>query len=394
MRWAGTPSKNLPMKHPRTPALSRLPAKAWRVSLLLALAAAVGALSPHARAQGCVAIHGSGISSADDAATDSSNNMNLVGSPGSNPWALSIDYRYFNSLHDYIGRTENARIGTGVFNKSDFTDVGLTYILDPRWSVTATLPFVVNDRSQVTNTLRFHTDSVGIGDASVEGNAWVLDPRQHPKGNILLGLGLSMPTGNDDAMGTFLAYNSKTQVYTATEKPVDQSIQPGTGGWGVILDLYAYHQVVVPQLDAYLSATYTCIPFQNTNGVPTYRSNPYEAITGITDSYLYRAGFEYQLFPKAGVSGSFGLRMEGVPVKNWFGDSAGFRRPGYSIDWEPGVTWKHRNISLRLYVPFSILHDRTQSLADQEDTVLTGKYQHGDAFFANYEIITSFSIKL
>jgi hypothetical protein len=371
-----------------------IPANVRRTALLLALAAAGLASSPRARAQGCVAIHGSGISSADDAANDSGNNLNLSGALGSDPWALSVDYRYFNSLHDYVGRTENARIGTGVYNKSNFTDFGLTYLFDSQWSATLTLPFVVNDRSQTTNGLRYHTDAVGIGDTSIEGNYWILDPRKHPKGNILLGLGLSTPTGNDHAMGTFLSYNKTTKQYVATEEPVDQSIEPGTGGWGIILDLYAYHQVVVPQLNAYLGATYTTIPFQDTNGVPTYRSNPYEAVTGITDSYLYRAGLEYQLLPRQGIAVSWGLRMEGVPVKNWFGDSAGFRRPGYSIDWEPGLVWAHRNLSLRLYVPFSILHDRTQSLADQEDTVLTGKYQHGDAFFANYEIITSFSIKL
>jgi hypothetical protein len=377
------------------PSLHRVSAGARRVTLLFALAAAVVATSTKARAQGCVAIHGSGISTAEDTATDAGNNLNLTGAPDSNPWALSVDYRYFNSLHDYIGRTENARIGTGVYNKSNFTDFGVTYIFDPRWSATLTLPFVVNDRSQVTNGLRYHTDAVGIGDTSVEGNFWVFDPQQHPKGNILLGLGLSTPTGNDHAMGEFLSYNKTINAYTAKAEPVDQSIEPGTGGWGIILDLYAYRQVpTVTGLNAYVSGTYMFIPFQDTNGVPTYRSNPYEAITGITDSYLYRTGLEYQVLPKYGISASFGLRMEGVPVKNWFGDSAGFRRPGYSIDWEPGVTWSHHNISFRVYVPFSILHDRTQSLADQEDTVLTGKYQHGDAFFANYEIITGFSIKL
>jgi hypothetical protein len=146
-------------------------------------------------------------------------------------------------------------------------------------------------------------------------------------------------------------------------------------------------------LSGYVSGTYTTIPFQDTNGVLTARANPYETVMGITDSYLYRAGFEYKALPQYGISASWGLRLEGVPVRNWFGDSAGFRRPGYSLDWEPGVTWQHHNYAFRVYVPFSIYHDRTQSLADQKDTVLTGVYQHGDAFFANYEIITSFSIK-
>jgi hypothetical protein len=372
---------------------SPLKAGIRRLALAAALAAAAAA-GNRASAQGCVAIHGSGISAGEDAATDSSDNMNLIGAPGTDPWAMSIDYRYFNSLHDYIGTHENGRIGTGVFNKSDFTDFGLTYLFDPRWSVTLELPFVVNDRSQETNGLRYHTDAVGIGDTSIEGNYWVFDPQKHPKGNILLGLGMSLPTGNDRAMGTFLTYNKADNAYLAKEEPVDQSIQPGTGGWDGILDLYLYRQVGVRGVNFYGSATYQFVPFQDTNGTPTYRSNPFEAITGITDSYLYRAGFEYQVLPQYGVTVSWGARMEGVPVRNWFGDSAGFRRPGYSIDWEPGVTWTHKTYSFRLYVPFAIMHDRTQSLADQEYGAETGTYMHGDAFFANYEIIAGFSKKL
>jgi hypothetical protein len=367
-----------------------------RASLAIWLATAFVVLSAAARirAQGCVALHGAGIPNMDDASAVSANNLNIAGMPENHSWSMSIDYRNFFSNHDYVGTTENARIGTGVFNHSNFTDFGLTYIIDSRWSATITLPFVVNDRSQVTNGLRFHTDAVGIDDASIEGNVWVFDPAKNPKGNVLLGLGLSMPTGKDNAMGTFMSYDSTTQTYTATQKPVDQSIQPGTGGWGVILDLYAYHQVLIPKLDAYLNLNYTFIPFQNTNGVPTYRGNPYEAITGITDSYLYRAGFEYELLPKYGLSGSLGLRMEGVPVRNWFGDSSGFRRPGFSVEYDPGITWNYKTTALRLYVPFSFYHNREQSLADKEYSAATGRYMHGDAFFANYQFILSFSTKL
>ncbi|HZZ19083.1 MAG TPA: hypothetical protein VFE25_06935, partial [Opitutaceae bacterium] len=149
-----------------TPHISSPRKGAWRLSLVLALTATL-AMAHRAHAQGCVAIHGSGISSAEDTATTSANNIAVIGATDTNPWALSFDYRYFNSLHDYIGTTENARLGTGVYNKSNFTDIGVTYIFDSRWSATFTLPFVVNDRSQVTNGLRFHTDATGFGDASI-----------------------------------------------------------------------------------------------------------------------------------------------------------------------------------------------------------------------------------
>ena len=121
----------------------------------------------------------------------------------------------------------------------------------------------------------------------------------------------------------------------AQEKTVDQSIQPGTGGWGIILELYAYQQII-PRLNAYVNGAYTITP-EEKNGVPTFRSNPFEAEMSIADSYLGRAGFEYLLWPKYGLSFSLGGRVEGVPVRDLVGGSEGFRRPGYAISIEPGI---------------------------------------------------------
>ena len=81
--------------------------------------------------------------------------------------------------------------------------------------------------------------------------------------------------------------------------------------------------------------------------------------------------------------------MEGVPVYNLIGGTEGFRRPGYTIACESGIIWTHQTWTVRFYMPASQYHNRTQSLADKEDSILTGKYQHGDAFFANYEWILS-----
>jgi hypothetical protein len=363
-----------------TPDTPVVPAHLRRIVCCLTIGLLALGGPKHVNGQGCVPIHGSGIPTADavDAASDAEYK-----------WDLSFDYRNFNSIHDFIGTTENARIGTGVFNKSNFTDSGLTYNLDPRWSVSLTVPFSVEDRSQETNGLRYHTDTAGIGDIQLEGHFLVFDPKNHPKGNISIGLGLVMPTGSDDTMGTFLTYNKTTNTYTAKIEPVDQSIQLGTGGWGVIMDLYAYHEIVVPAVTGFVSASYTAYPDAGTNGVPTYRSNPYEALTGIPDSYLYRIGAEWAVLPKYGISLSLAERMEGVPVYNLIGGTEGFRRPGYTIACESGIIWTHQTWTVRFYMPASQYHNRTQSLADKEDSILTGKYQHGDAFFANYEWILS-----
>lgn len=40
-----------------------------------------------------------------------------------------------------------------------------------------------------------------------------------------------------------------------------------------------------------------------------------------------------------GLAGSFGLRMEGVRVRDVFDKSLGFRRPGYALSLDPGLMY-------------------------------------------------------
>ena len=95
--------------------------------------------------------------------------------------------------------------------------------------------------------------SHGIGDVRLSLDYWLFDPIKCRNGNIALGLGVKFPTGDDDATDT---------VHRATGpviRPVDPSIQPGDGGWGIIAELQGYQQIV-KGLYAYVAASYLSTP--------------------------------------------------------------------------------------------------------------------------------------
>jgi hypothetical protein len=73
-------------------------------------------------------------------------------------------------------------------------------------------------------------------------------------------------------------------------------------------------------------------------------------------------------------------------VHDLVGGSNGFRRPGYIISAEPGVTYRVKSFSIYAFVPVALKRDRTQSVPDKITTRLTGTYAQGDAAFADYAI--------
>ncbi len=77
--------------------------------------------------------------------------------------------------------------------------------------------------------------------------------------------------------------------------------------------------------------------------------------------------------------------MEGVPARDLLGDSKGFRRPGYVVSLEPAILYSHGRNMFNLSSPWAMLRDRTTSVND------VAAHTHGDAAFADYSIIASYS---
>ena len=168
---------------------------------------------------------------------------------------------------------------------------------------------------------------------------------------------------------------------------MDQSIQPGDGGFGFTVD-FQWYQKVAEGLFTYAGGFYLFNP-RNINETRTFRETlspilQNEAIMSVPDQFSIRGGFSYA-FSNV-FSSSLGARYEGVPVEDIIGESGGFRRPGNVLSVDPGISFMKNNFSINLNVPIAVRRERPQSLTDMETSEIIGEFRNGDAAFADYLI--------
>jgi hypothetical protein len=311
---------------------------------------------------------------------------------------LGMNYRYFKSFRHFRGTEEEPdRVAnnTEVINHSHAWDFFLTYGISDRWYASATLPTVINTRSSLYEHGRMErntTFSRGLADIRLGVGFWLLRPDLHPNGNVAVGLGLKLPTGNYNATDLFynVGPNGEPQV-----RPVDQSIQPGDGGFGVTLDFQIY-QKIATDIFGYSSGFYLFNP-KETNGIRTFRETlspilQNEAIMSVPDQYSIRLGLSYSASSR--ISTSLGARFDCVPVEDLIGGSDGFRRPGNVLSVDPGIAFMYNDLSLNLNIPFAVRRDRPQSVTDLQTQSATGEPRNGDAAFADYVINFAVSYRL
>jgi hypothetical protein len=333
--------------------------------------------------QGCVAIRSAGgfCTAAGHSQVDTASK-----------WQFTVNNRYYKSFRHYVGsveQTQRQTLGNAVINCAYTMDMAIYRILDPRWSIMVDLPISANNRSQTYTQKgilnRFSTNAFGVGDLRVAVYRWLLDPVKMPKGNIQIGLGLKLPTGNDNVQDWF-----KTSDSTRTFGPVDQSIQLGDGGTGITFEVNAFynfsHHVGVYGNFFYLSNPADQNGISNAHGGTPSASSiaNTSSVMSVPDQYLIRAGVNLQ-FNR--LTASAGFRDDCLPVHDLIGKSDGFRRPGYILQAEPGLTYAvSSKISVYSFVPIALARNRTQSVPDEITTALTGVYTHGDAAFADYAV--------
>jgi hypothetical protein len=303
---------------------------------------------------------------------------------------IGMNYRYFRSFRHFRGLEEEPdRLAneTEVINNAHAWDYFFTYGINQRWYTSITLPVVINTRSSLYEhgrEERHTTFSRGLADIRMGIGYWLLDLEKNPNVNIALGLGLKLPTGNYNATDIF--YNVGPEE-SPQIRPVDQSIQPGDGGFGLTLD-FQFYSKITSGMFAYGGGFYLLNP-KEVNGIRTFREtlNPIlgnEAIMAVPDQFSLRGGVSYNTYQN--LSTSLGVRYEGVPVKDILGGNNGFRRPGNVLSIDPGVAFSKNNFSLTLNVPFAVRRERPQSVTDKQTEALTGEPRNGDAAFADYLI--------
>jgi hypothetical protein len=322
----------------------------------------------------------------------------------------SLNYRFFRSYKHFVGteeQHERVKNGTQVINHDNSINFGALYTFNSRFSASLIIPYVYIDRSSMyehlgnSSGMRFHTQSQGLGDIRVIGYYNAIPANRVMALN--LGLGVKLPTGDYDATDYFhknVAGQDEPVIIGLREGLVDQSIQPGDGGLGTIIEA---DLVINPRgkFGAYVNGMYMFNP-RNTNGVqrspnltkkPDGTEIPLSNEFSVTDQYLLRVGaklavskFYFQL----------GGRMECIPSKDLIGDSDGFRRPGYIISAEPSAFFSTGKHTVGVNFPVALERNRTRSQIDITRGVNpnTGEPYHGDAAFADWLVSVTYAYKI
>ncbi|MGH9519625.1 MAG: hypothetical protein ACRD2D_08235 [Terriglobales bacterium] len=299
---------------------------------------------------------------------------------------VTIGERHQFSTDHYVGdvyqeyRKENHN---RVQNRINLLDFNLTYQWTPRISFEVDAPILFASRKAENSTIEYQAS--GLGDMIVDVNAWLRNPSSAPHNNFSIGLGVMMPTGNDDVTNTILTTNSNGNPITVTT-PVDYSVQPGGGGWGLVMEWMGY-QRISKTLTFYTDGDYIATQ-GGTDGTPrNYKyltQPPLDQYNSISDQYLFEAGLQFPVKQIKGLYATVGPRDEGVPADNLFPNSnAGFRRPGFAVSAGPGFEYTRGANLITGNIYKAIHRDRTSSYPDQ----VYGT--HGDAAFANWVWLAS-----
>ncbi|MEP7086262.1 MAG: hypothetical protein ABI884_02915 [Gemmatimonadota bacterium] len=355
---------------------------ARRVALRWALlCGAPIAAAGNARAQGCMPVRFT--------------SPNLNGKDNSylndHGWQLGVGYRWLHADRFYVGHAYEPGLSPGAkpIEITDHTlNLSATYAFTNHFSVELDVPFEANRESFIQGDgLRHGSSSTSMGDISVVGNVWLLQPLDHANGNVSLSLGVKAPTGSTDKTGAF--YTSSSSTVTV---PDNNTIQSGDGGWGIVLQTSAFRRLA-GRLSAYAAGDYLVSPKSHTNvPAPAVLGG---ALTGVTDEYSAHAGLGFALAPKRGISVSLGGRIDGVPVHDLVGGGDQyFRRPGYTIYAEPALSltfakspFSRLGSTLSLSVPVALDQNREASVGEQR----SGTHYGGN--FARYLIFLNYSIR-
>ena len=327
-------------------------------------------------------------------------------------WTVAISHRWQYSDKHYVGDVEQVyreKEGSQVINDINVVELSLGRALTKRIGLTLGVPFQFATRSQAVRDTRrdasgklinpspypapdgtvngavidrFETSAYGLGDIKLLATMWLLNPDTNKKHNISAGLGVLFPTGEKEAKDVFKTFGTNSAgAYEprAVTQNVDNSIQPGSGAWGIILDLYAF-QELFENFNLFAAGTYIATPERDAGVISGNLNAANPTVWSVNDSYLARVGFGYTFLPNEGLSFTLGGRLEGAPPNDLIGSSGGRRRPGYAVSIEPGFVFTKNRWFASFTTPVALYRNR------QNDS--TGA--SGDAAFADF--MTLFSV--
>jgi hypothetical protein len=299
-------------------------------------------------------------------------------------WQLDVSFRDSTADRHYsldVEQTQRQLLGTNVINTQKQTLFNITHAVTDRVSFSIAVPIVVATwgipRPLTPPGPRATEHGQGLGDIAAIGRYWLLDPLKHSRTNLSVGLGVKAPTGNQNE---FDVYNDNNGL-NPTSKPIDQSIEPGDGGWGAQIEVQGFTRI--GRTFVFGSANYLLNP-KDINDASSGRSagDFQRNFNSVPDQYVVRAGVGAPIW--RGLGASVAYRVEGVPRYDVIGRSDGFRRPGQERYIEPGLTFTTGRSTLQFNIPIGVYRYRGPD-------PYTGA--NGDATFPDYVALASYSYR-
>lgn len=276
-------------------------------------------------------------------------------------WQVGLAYRRLYADQWFVGtKVDETKtpFQRPLYLKINTLDVSLAYGLSDKASLTLTVPFLYGTQNRVYADLRRHqVQSVGMGDVNLIANTWLWAPERRPNGNLNLGLGVKTPLGSNKVMNdSWLADSSEIRHV------VDQSIQLGDGGWGIIVQAQAF-QRVLPGTSVYFVGTYMLSTKEHTDVL-----SPLAGVTlGVPDVYYVRGGVAHSLWAEGGLSASLGGRLDGITRRDIIGGGDDyFRRPGYTLFLDPGLSLRRGPAEFTFNFPIRLHQNFPQSIIDRK----------------------------
>jgi hypothetical protein len=305
-------------------------------------------------------------------------------------WEVTTSLRGSTADRHYSGdvfQAQRTALGTYVINRQRLLLFNVNHAFTPRLSAAVSVPFVVASWSIPSPIAppgpRGTQHGKGLGDISAMGRFWLFDPVSHSTFNISVGAGLKMPTGTANDTDVFPDITGAAPL----EKAVDQSVQPGDGGWGGQLEVQGFARV--KRAFVFGSANYLANP-RDMNDTPSIlvgigrpsTTTPLRNVNSVPDQYLVRTGVGMPVW--RGISASLAWRVEGVPRYDVVGKSYGFRRPGKEMFIEPGVSFVTGSSTFQLNLPRAYYRYRAPD-------PYTGAA--GDATFPDWVVLGTYSYR-
>ena len=348
-----------------------------RFSVLAAtlVASVLPGLAPEAAAQGCILLRQTApMFGTTDSLGNEAGTWNITFT-GRNSTA---DHHYNGTVYQVQRQTEQ----TYVVNRQNSMTATVSYQLTNRVSLNAGIPFVeaswgIPSPRAGGPATRANENARGIGDITTLARFAVVNPASGRSWNLMIGGGVKFPTGDSGATDVF----PDNQGLNNLERHVDISVNPGDGGWGVILDLQGYKQL--GRFTTFGSGTWLANPRDTaaaTRG--TLVTATATNFNTVSDQFLFRTGTAIALTEH--ISASIAWRMEGVPRYDVLGDSHGFRRPGVEMYWEPGVTFMSGRHSVSFNFPVGYYYNRFSNPYTKSA---------GDSTFPEYVNIATYSMR-